>query len=746
MKELALWFFMVLFCSAHAQRISLSDAISGEAISTAKISFADTSVVIFTDAEGQADLSTWQNLDSLCISATGYRTLCIPYDVVQKMNFAVNLVRSDVLLDEIVVTSYQEESTRQTSIHIEPLNLREINQRGSFNLNEALTAVTGVNQFSTGIGISKPVIRGLSGNRVQVLLSGLRFNDQQWQDEHGLGISALGISKVEIIKGPMSILYGTEAMGGLINIVEEKAPPAGTFQNDYSAQFHSNTLGGVLQAGTKANYGDHWYRLRLSLSSHSDYSDGQNERVLNSRFQAYQLKSSYGFTKENWQSTEHYQLSYSRSGFIFNDFSHFMSADPRWSRSMTGPYHAVLLNRFSSVNEIKLSDSRLKLNAGFQSNLRSENEGGGELSLVMHLLSLQYALKWHKALKNNWSLVLSNTSNLQSNSNYGKRKIVPDAWLAESSVSAYLKKKLPKIVLEYGLGAGVKHIKTLSTNTVNTAEKEIEPFKQTRPFYNALLGMSYNPAKKWNLKLNLSTGVRSPNLAELSANGLHEGIYVYEIGNPTLKNEQNINADLGLNYFGKQFQFGLSAYYNYFYRYLYLLPSKEEWFGFPVSRFTQMDALIKGLEAELVYHPEILNGLKVSVNYTGLIGQLRNGDFLPFMPAQSIKPELRYEGPEKSKFLSYYFVNSNFVLSQKLVSPSESTSPSYQLVNAGFGFSRRTKKAYYSLNISANNLLNTAYYSHLSRLKNFDLLNIGRDISINLKIRFNHKIKNNNVQ
>jgi iron complex outermembrane recepter protein len=297
------------------------------------------------------------------------------------------------------------------------------------------------------------------------------------------------------------------------------------------------------------------------------------------------------------------------------------------------------------------------------------------------------------------------------------------------------------VVIEYGLGAGFRNIKTLLTSTVNSSEKDIPPFSQTRGFTNGMVGFSYIPYEKWNIKLNVSTGVRAPNLAELSSNGLHEGIYNYEIGDPSMKNEKNLNGDFGIIHTGDFWQLSTSVFYSHFFDYIYLDPTNEEWYGFPVYRYRQHNADIYGLEAVASLTPLFANGLKISAAYSGLVGKLDNGEYLPWMPAQKLTPEIRYAYREKQRWSAYGFVNTDFVLEQNQVNPMETTTPAYTLLNAGLGLEYEAGSVSYELNLAANNLLNEAYFDHLSRLKNYGILNIGRDISIHLKIKFINHLK-----
>lgn len=111
------------------------------------------------------------------------------------------------------------------------------------------------------------------------------------------------------------------------------------------------------------------------------------------------------------------------------------------------------------------------------------------------------------------------------------------------------------------------------------------------------------------------------------------------------------------------------------------------------------------------------------------------------MPAQKIQPEIRWES-HRSKKSWYTFVNTDFVMEQNRVNSEEAASPGYQLVNAGLGYTFHTQKATIQIHLAANNLLNQAYYDHMSRFKNFGLLNMGRDIMAGVNISFNHLLKN----
>lgn len=642
-----------------------------------------------------------------------------------------------VELKTFTVTTYNEQNFKESSLNIIPLRIESLNNFGNFNLTDLLSKTPGVSMLSTGVAISKPVIRGLYGNRTIVLLSGLKFDNQQWQEEHGLGLSDLGLSKVELIKGPLGILYGSEAIGGIINLIEEEKPEINTSARDFGIRVNSNTLGGLTQFGYKVNHGKRWFRLRLGIENNADYSDGNNHRVLNSRLDGYNLKTTYGISGKNWVSTNNFLSSFNRFGFIFNDIYSFVSNDYRWSRRLNvNPTHLVLLNIFSSENKFTLkNNSILNFTFGIQSNKRMENEGGGAISLNMHLLTFQYLLKWERQLKNTSKLILSNLSVVENNSNYGSRKIVPDANMLENNLSAYIEKSVQnKIFFENGIGIGQKTIATKTTPSINTIEKEIKPFNKFSPYYNFFSGLSFIPNNSFNFKVNLSTGVRIANLAELSSDGLHEGVFTYEIGNPKLKNEELISLNFLANFDSKYFSTTISPFYNYFSNYIYLSPTKEDWYGFPIYRYLQQDAKQYGTEANV--NGKINSKINLGIAYSGMISKTADGSYTPFIPAQKVNSTIHSILLKNSNSKLHLFSNYEYYFAQNKISKNEISTPSYGIWNAGISYNTKKKGNSYTISISGNNLLNKKYYDHLSRLKYFGILNIGRNIALNLKVNF----------
>ena len=641
------------------------------------------------------------------------------------------------VMKEVVVSGIRSSTTTETSMNIRSLSVQKMRQSGALNVSDALAKLPGINQLGTGPAISKPVIRGLYGNRVLAVLSGLKFDNQQWQDEHGLGLNGVGIDRIEVIKGPASLLYGSEAIGGILNIIEETPNDPGKKTGDVNVGLFSNTYGFSFDAGIKSATQKKNWGLRVGLNSNADYSDGNNNRIQNSRFAGYYIKAAYGFIKRKWTSNNHFTSSLDNFGFITADNSNSFHNDGRLSRSMIGPHHTVLLNVLSSQNKIVLKNSSLDVNVGLQSNLRLEDEGDHSISLNMLLSTFLWRVLWNKQLSVNTELILSNNSQFENNTNFGSRIIIPDANMLESSAAAFLKTQKNELIFEGGLGFSIRNIHTFLTQAVNNPGRDIAPFNKTLPSVNGSVGFAWNPNKKWNLKTNIGTGFRSGNLAELSSNGLHEGTLRYEIGDPDLKVEENINSEISVAYSSKYFQFSAAGFVNHFLNYIYLAPTGTQILAFDVFRFKQFDANLCGTEMMLAINFPFYERLRWETNFSTVAGKLSNGTYLPFIPPAKWTNELRIKCTEGQHFTNIFlFVSTENHFAQTHPAEFETSTSSYWLLNAGINGSWHVKDRAIIFSITGNNILNKNYYDHLSRFKDYHIHNIGRNIVLNIQIPF----------
>ena len=229
-------------------------------------------------------------------------------------NLDIILAPSAIEMQEVIVSTPFHKLQRENVMKVEQAKITDLKAKGSLTLAEGITNIPGVASVSTGMGIGKPVIRGLSSNRVLVYAQGIRLENQQFGDEHGLGVNDAGIESVEVIKGPASLLYGSDAMGGVLYLNPEKFAPNKTVTGDVNLDYFSNTRGFGGDAGVKTS-GEHLrFLVRSAWASHADYETGMDQRVTNSRFKEFDLKTGLAYQNTIFKTELRYNYSNSLLG------------------------------------------------------------------------------------------------------------------------------------------------------------------------------------------------------------------------------------------------------------------------------------------------------------------------------------------------------------------------------------------------------------------------------------------------
>ena len=639
-----------------------------------------------------------------------------------------------IVLNSVYVTENKPTFT-STSRQVIPMTNTEMKEMGSQTLSDALSNLPGVSQLTTG-AISKPVIRGLYGERIQVNVAGLKLEDQQWEDEYGLGLSDVGVGRVELIKGPASLLFGSNAMGGVVNIVEEDWLEQEKNNHNLNFKMFSNTYGVGLDYGFRRS-GKNTLLFRAGLESHADYSDGAGNRVPNTRFALYNLKLGYIINRSHFKSENRILAAFNEFGFIADTAEiHEENEDPRLSRKFENAHQKVFSALFSSINTLKLNETtEWKTTLGLQYNLRQEQERSNtiDLNLSLGTVSLNTNLKKQLGSRLTWTNGLAGM--FQLNTNYGSRIIVPDATIGEGSAFSYVKYRHLSGQVNGNFEAGLRYdhrqIVTHQTGSFNPPESEIPPFNRGFNDVNGSVGESFS-YRNLLLKIDLSSGFRSGNLAELSANGLHEGTPKWYVGNPEMKVEQCLDADISAQWQHKWLTLRGSVFSNKFRNYIYLLPTGEEYFGFNIYRYEQTNATLKGFEAGFSIDKKEQFGF--SFDYSYLDAKRNDGSWLPLTPANRLLFESKYFLPPIASNWQNTFISfgMNYTQEQNNTDSFESSTPDYLILNAGAGVSFKSVR----ILLTCRNLTNQLYYDHLSRLKYYGLYDMGRNIVLNLGWQF----------
>ena len=233
-------------------------------------------------------------------------------------------------------------------------------------------------------------------------------------------------------------------------------------------------------------------------------------------------------------------------------------------------------------------------------------------------------------------------------------------------------------------------------------------------------------------RINLASGFRAPNLAELTSDGSHEGTNRYEIGNSNLNNEQNFQVDVAVEYNAQHMELFVNGFYNKVNNYIFLSPNGDIINEDPVFLYLQDDAKLLGGEVGLHFHPHPLDWLHIENTFETVTGKLQDDSYLPLIPANKITNTVRVEFDNNWFKKGYAFVKLLTYLKQDNISAFETRTPSYSLLSTGIGGEFKVFNNVMSLSVTGNNLTNRTYVNHLSRLKADNIYNMGRNVSFAL--------------
>ncbi|NNG11527.1 MAG: TonB-dependent receptor, partial [Arenibacter sp.] len=664
----------------------------------------------------------------------------------------ISMLPSAIEMEEVIVSTPFHKLERENVMKVEYAKLSSLKSQGAPTLVQGIGTIPGVDVVSTGVGIGKPVIRGLTSNRVLVYTQGIRLENQQFGAEHGLGVNEAGIESVEVIKGPASLLYGSDAMGGVLYLNPEKFAISNSTEGDLNFNYNTNTQGISSGAGIRSSGDKFKYLLRLATVNHIDYSGGDRKRVTNSRFNEKDLKMGLGYQATSLKSEIRY--NYNRSNLGIPESVGLQTT----SRTPDLPYQKIDNHILSSNTKIFFNKSNLDITLGYIGNIRKEFEdhdhedheeegeaheeeheeeaGEEEAALNMKLNTFNYNLQYHLPVWNSFETVIGVQGIHQTNENYGEEILIPDATTQDIGFMGTTHFHLNQNN-DFQLGLRYDH-RNIDSKAYGVLGEEgyIAPLQKNFNSFNGAFGYKNNISEQFTSRINVATGFRAPNLAELTSYGSHEGTNRFEIGNANLRNEQNLQIDVALEFKNEHYEFFLNGFHNSIKDYIYIAPAGTFIDETAVYNYLQEDATLYGGEIGFHLHPHPYDWLHIESSYQTVLGELKSGESLPLIPANNLTNTLRVEFFNNEGCLrnSNAFVALNTTFKQGKVGAFETVTPGYTLLNAGFGGDIKFLKKSINFNISANNLLNKEYIAHLSRLKSDGILNMGRSFTLGINI------------
>jgi len=664
----------------------------------------------------------------IVFSYVGYATQSKAIVVNQK-TLQLDIVLEETMhqMDEVIVSTAFNKLQSQNVMKVEHQSVKTMQQKGTATLIEGLATLPGVSQVSTGTSIGKPVIRGLSGNRVLVYTQGVRLENQQFGEEHGLGLNDSGIESVEVIKGPASLLYGSDAIGGVLYFNPEKFGKSNTSELNFNQKYFSNTNGTNSSLGYKLSGEDLKFTTRISNNKHADYKIAEGDRVTNTRYNELDFKTALGYSNSSFSSTLRYNYNKLDLGIPEAGI-----AEQTNSKSPDFPKQGVISHILSLNNSIFFSNSKLEADLGYIDNDRSEFEDSEVAELQMKLKTFNYNVKYYLPKIGKIESIFGVQGMQQTNLNLAEEILIPDATTSDFGVFGTANYEWKKNVIQAGLRWDNRKITTTEHGIIGD-EGYFAAINRKFQSFNSSLGLKSSLRENIILRLNLATGFRAPNLAELTSNGVHEGSNRYEIGNSALQNEQNFQTDLNLEYRNSHFELFLNGFYNHITNYIFIAPNGNQINGNDVYDYLQANANLYGGEAGIHFHPHPIDWLHITSSFESVTGKKQNGENLPLIPAMKWNSSIKTEFKSTKWFQEGFAVlNLEHYLNQNNPGLFETNTTDYTLLNLGFGGQIRLGKMAFDVNINANNLLDKRYISHLSRLKNDGIPNMGRTVVLGI--------------
>ena len=643
-----------------------------------------------------------------------------------------------VELDEIVLSLPFNQTLGKSVIKVDKIIFNDLNPILQQYISKSISKLPGVSIVSTGPGISKPSIRGLSYDRVVVYSQGVRLENQQWGDEHGIGVSTSGINSIEVIKGPSYVLYGSDAMGGVLYIEPERY--SNDFSVDYMGLYNSNYNGITNNLGIKGSSGKFSYLARANMVDNQSFSTPDGE-VENTWFKENDIQAGLKYETEKFSSDLRLSMNFSELGLPHMEEGH----DDHDEEGHEDHYQELSHTTLTWVNTFDLgNDHELNVTLGRQLNDRKEfggheeeeghddheeeghddhdeegheghEEGEAELDMELSTNTLDVSLVMPQS--DNLNLTIGANFLSQENKNFGHEELIPDAEKKDFGLYA-----LGQITMENGAALiGVRYDNRSISSDMGSAD-----FSN----FNGSVGIKRD-FENSSLRFNIGSGYRAPNLIELFADGVHHGTFRYEKGNVNLVAEKSFQTDISFDINNEDSSVSFNLFYNDISDYIYVSPSRDRMDGFAVFNYMQQDSELYG--GEISFDKKTgFDWLSYNTSLEYVFAESADGEALPFIAPLTFNQVFNID------FSSNYSFEIDFLAKAKQgrVSMFEEETDGYSILNLSGNW--MTSFLENDLNIfwSVNNVFDKEYYDHLSRFKTAGIEEMGRNISVGLKYKF----------
>jgi len=722
----------------------VTDAAS-QPVQSAIVSLAELRLQAITGADGKFTFNSVPGgTFTLVVRRLGYATAVRSGVVSQSTGITVTMVTTPLTVDPITVTATRTPAIVGGSVlSVSELNEESLRRNATISLAHSLRSVPGVQSVSTGEQIGKPMIRGLYGSRVLVLQDGSRLEDYSWSEEDAPSIDARLAQRVEVIRGPASVLYGSDALGGVVNIIPQDLPTAVEGQSvrhigaeAYGASNNKEAGGALSVEGASGKLG--WRAMGIGRFAQSfDTPAGEVEHT---GYFSVNGEAAAGIRGDRSNTT----LRFSHYGGEFKLLEARKPTDAIDTGTEEGPERKLSDDRVQLTNDFLFSNIRLETKAQYQRHSLVEVSDdlctinptqcatpvvGAPTEQTAFDLLLNTGtvdVLAHHALSENVRGIAGVSGLFQKNDSRGPIFLIPSA--TTTSGAAFAFEEATAGMFTFAAGARVDARKTSADANQSIGLASDKEITYTEPSGN--VGLVFRPIPFFSITANAGAAWRAPTLFELFANGPHLAEARYEIGDPSLKTEKARNLDLGLRWQNDIVSAEVTGFRNAINDYVYLTPTNTAQGGLRVYRHLQADALLTGGEGaiQVAATPQLL----LKGRYDLVRGTNRELD----EPLPLMAPQRGSAGAE------YHFANSwagnafiggevEHTMKQGRPNPQDVVTNGYTLINLDLGFQQRLFGRGTRIDLGLRNIANTSYRDFLSRYKEF-ALNPGRNIILRI--------------
>lgn len=780
--------FATLQSSVQAQYITgtVRDSETRKPIRFCNIVILNSPAGVIADDAGQFKISIppGNSPAHLLISTLGYVSDTV--EVFQtKNNYEILMKPKQDILSEVVVTGVSKATViRENPVAIVAVSSKAIEQTIETNIIDVLVKnVPGLNAVKTGPNISKPFIRGLGYNRVLTLYDGIRQEGQQWGDEHAIEVDGYHISRAEVVKGPASIMYGSDAVAGVVSLMP--AMPSGNdtgLHGKYYTEYQSNN--GLIGNGIRLTYSKNgWiYALRGSFRIAGNYTNNIDGRVYNTAFRETNASatvhhsSAVGYSNLNLTLYNNLQgipdgsrdsLTRKFTKQVYEGNNDDIMNRPLVTRDELNSYKLSPLHqhiqhyRIYSNNHYEINLGDIDFTLAFQQNIRQEYNHPSmpdQAGMYVQLNTYNYGVRYNAPTILNIEISAGINGMFQNNRSKSATDFpIPDYNLLDAGSYIFTKWKQKKWTISGGLRYDIRHLRGDNFYTKKNASTGFaqQVFADTTGAYlqfaaftkifngtSLTIGTTYQLNRNINLKANLAKGYRAPSITEFASNGLDPGAHIIYLGNRNFIPEFSFQEDIGADFHFKDFSASASVFNNNIQNFIYLSQqtdasgnTTEDAQGNKTFQYQQAAAQLYGAELMLTIHPAMLKGFSFYNSFSVVYGFNRNkvfkdkglnGQYLPLIPPMKLLSSISEKIKTNLKILEEISakieVDFNAAQNRYLaLNNTETATTMYALLNLSINTKiNLLKNNSCQFQIQVNNVFDKSYQSHLSRLKYFE--------------------------